>query len=104
MDTERPTKGEIYGRKESRERGRRDVDMREYREYVEAALLLLAALGMIFAMILAGIEIKNRLNTVPVRWIQRPAKWERVTIYPEPVCETCGQVLDGHSGACVPEK
>lgn len=73
------------------------------REYIESALLMTAILAMIVVMILVGIEIKNRLNTVPVRWIHRPAKWERVTIYPEPVCETCGQVLDGHSGACVPE-
>ena len=72
------------------------------REYIESALLMTAILAMIFVMILAGIEIKNRLNTAPVCWIHRPA--ERATIiYPEPVCETCGQVLDGHSGACVPE-
>ena len=73
------------------------------REYIETTLLITTILTMIIVMILAGIEIKNRLNTVPVRRIHRPAERERVTIYPEPVCETCGQVLDGHSGACVPE-
>jgi hypothetical protein len=72
---------------------------------LEAALLTLVTLMLIAALVLAGMAIRDRMNSVPIAWSVRRDElrnWQ----HPDPVCERCGVILNAHSVdiECVPEQ